>query len=289
MKKKTVEQVDVMIKIVESKKFFKLKVENDTRLKSIANKLCHLMHLDPIATEWRFTVDNENPYEVPITFTLNQIEFKPRNSIRVLLGKMMTTTLRNNHYEFIDIRLRPVNEWYSKSKPLTRTVDTQTEHVDGLDKPLLKKQVLFKIDGTFREKRTYFEHKEPKDIGDIWQHLALIDENRIMRGLNMVGYCRNEKCINYHRWVCIGVGYGKYDPMTRFSNTRLEQTAMCELCPRKDMHKLSYEIVGMFFKECVWKIEKLKITQPKPNPLEYEKWRGVSKEVIGSHAGTVHL
>ena len=209
MKKKIIEQVDVVIKIVDSKKFFKLRVENDIRLKRIANILCHLMHLDPIATEWRFTTDDENLYEIPIAFTLNQVEFKPGAKIRVLLAKMMTTTLRNNYYEYIDIRLRPVNEWYSKSKPVTRSVDTQTDHLDGLDKPIQKKEVLYKIDGTFREKRTFFEQKIPRDIGDIWQHLALIDENRIMRGLNLVGYCKNEKCINYHRWVCIGVGYGR--------------------------------------------------------------------------------
>jgi hypothetical protein len=54
---------------------------------------------------------------------------------------------------------------------------------------------------------------------------------------------------------------------------------MCELCPRKDMFKLPYKIVGMFFKECRWKIEKAQTTLLKPNPMELEDWRGKTKRV----------
>ena len=198
--------MDVTIKIVESKKFFKLTLENDVRIKTIANKLCHLMHLDPYATEWAFYVDGESYYEIPIIFTLNQVEFKGG---RFLLAKIMTTTMRNQYFETIEMRLLPVSEWYSKCKVQTENMQTQTEKVEGLDVPLKKKQVIYTIDGTFRQKKTFFKHSEPRDIGDIWERLSLIEENRIMRGLNLVAYCRNERCINYHRWISVSIGFGR--------------------------------------------------------------------------------
>jgi len=45
------------------------------------------------------------------------------------------------------------------------------------------------------------------------------------------------------------------------------------------MFKLNYEVVGMFFKECIWKIEKAETTLQKPNPLELEDWRGKELKV----------
>lgn len=55
---------------------------------------------------------------------------------------------------------------------------------------------------------------------------------------------------------------------------------MCELCPRKDMFKLPYHIVGMFFKECRWTVEKSELILPRPNPMELDEWRGREKEVV---------
>lgn len=54
---------------------------------------------------------------------------------------------------------------------------------------------------------------------------------------------------------------------------------MCELCPRKDMFKKAYTIVGMFFKECRWTIEKAQTILLKPNPMELEEWRGRTNRV----------
>ena len=42
---------------------------------------------------------------------------------------------------------------------------------------------------------------------------------------------------------------------------------MCELCPRKDMFKKSYNVIGMFFKECIWTVESAQTVLPKPNPV----------------------
>lgn len=61
--------------------------------------------------------------------------------------------------------------------------------------------------------------------------------------------------------------------------------AKCELCPRKDMFKLKYQIVGMFFKECVWKVEKSRITLAMPNPLPLEQWRGKETLVALNYTG----
>lgn len=47
MKRKVIREVEVIVKIVESKKCFKLRVEDDIRLKTIANRLCSLMNIDP--------------------------------------------------------------------------------------------------------------------------------------------------------------------------------------------------------------------------------------------------
>lgn len=45
------------------------------------------------------------------------------------------------------------------------------------------------------------------------------------------------------------------------------------------MFKLSYKIVGMFFKECRWTIEKSQTIMMKPNPVELEKWQGHTERV----------
>ena len=48
------------VKIVESKKCFKLKVDDDIRIKSIANRLCKLMDIDPVSTEWAFFAESDS-------------------------------------------------------------------------------------------------------------------------------------------------------------------------------------------------------------------------------------
>ena len=60
MKRKLVREVDVTVKIVESKKCFKLKVDDDVRIKSIANRLCKLMDIDPVSTEWAFFAESDS-------------------------------------------------------------------------------------------------------------------------------------------------------------------------------------------------------------------------------------
>ena len=95
-----------------------------------------------------------------------------------------------------------------------------------------------------------------------------------MRGMNVVGYCENNKCVNFERWICVSLGYGRYIKLTRFTNEQVSRVARCELCPRKDMIKFAYRIVGMFFKECVWRVEKAETMLQRPNPAELEAWRG---------------
>lgn len=48
------------------------------------------------------------------------------------------------------------------------------------------------------------------------------------------------------------------------------------------MFKKSYNVIGMFFKECIWTVESAQTVLPKPNPVELENWRGRQNRVISS-------
>lgn len=222
MKRKIIREVEVFVKIVESKKSFKLRVDNDIRLKTIANKLCDLMSLDPYATEWAFFADHaRNSHEIPISYTINQIDF--RGQTRCLLAKIMTTTMKSNYYEKPDIQLMPRNTWYGKAARDKKDAEAQTDPVDpailgrrpqtgqqrAKTAQATKPKVFYNMEGTFRKKFERPPEKAPRDAHKIWENLQKIEENKIFRGMNVVCYCTNPKCINYHRWITVSLGFGR--------------------------------------------------------------------------------
>ncbi len=215
MKRKVVREVEVIVKIVESKKCFKLKVDDDIRIKTVANKLCTLMGLDPISTEWAFFMDADAYYEIPISYTLKQVAFKGER--RVLLAKIMTTMVRQNYFLEQDIKIRMGSSWVGKSRPFTKSVEIQTD-ADPSENPEKIKQiiknakprVIYTIDGILKPfKPAPVPPRIPLDVDEIWTNLKTIQFSRIMRGLNVVGYCGNFKCINYMRWICVSMGFGR--------------------------------------------------------------------------------
>lgn len=243
MKRKVIREVEVIIKIVESKKCFKLRVEDDIRLKTIANRLCCLMNIDPFCTEWAFYTANDNHYEIPIAFTLKQVDFA--GGPRTLLAKIMSTTTKLDYFVETTIEARLDSRWrrrIERASSFKKDASIQTEDnhfferttgqgepywyeskrgesenikdvlklASSIDKPK-KQKVIYTMYGIedpnklpprpkiVKEKRTY----------DIWDNLQAIEESRILRGMNVVGYCTNEKCINFERWILVSLGFGR--------------------------------------------------------------------------------
>lgn len=243
MKKKVVQEVDVVVKVVESKKCFKLRVVDDTRLKTVANKLCLLMDLDPFSTEWMFFTDNDMQYEVPISFTLRQVEYGRGG--RVFLAKIMSTTVKKDYFVETKIEAKLESHWRRRIEqgselkkeagvqtdehPLLRMTSDSSEPIWyesdprrhtirrselGLaapaDKPK-KHRLIYTMYGIEDPNKMPPRSVVKKEnlIDGLWENLAAIEQSRIMRGLNVVGYCTNEKCINFHRWITVGLGYGR--------------------------------------------------------------------------------
>jgi hypothetical protein len=242
MKRKVVREVDVIVKIVESKKCFKMRVEDDVRLKTIANNLCKLMNIDPYCTEWAFYTANDNHYEVPIAFTLKQVDFT--GGSRVLLAKIMSTTAKLDYFVETTIESRLDSRWrrrIEKGTNFKKDVSIQTEEIasfgnngygepswydsgrigsgsinqilkmsSSVDKPK-KPRVIYTMygieDPMKLPPRPKIIHEKP--TYDIWDNLNAIEQSRIMRGMNVVGYCTNEKCINFERWILISLGFGR--------------------------------------------------------------------------------
>lgn len=67
MKKKVVVERDLQIRLKKSKKMFKFQVNNDIRLKELANEMCRMLGLNPYSTTWSFHVPIPEEYEVPIS------------------------------------------------------------------------------------------------------------------------------------------------------------------------------------------------------------------------------
>lgn len=137
-------------------------------------------------------------------------------------------------------------------------------------------QPVYTIDGIKRPAKRSFVKAEfkPETKVDIWKRIESFQANHIMRGMNAVGYCANSQCVNFHRWVCISLGYG------RFTDQKVSEVARCELCPSKAMCKQPYVILGMFFKECTWAIEECVTKAELPNPPALESWRGRTIRVV---------
>ena len=132
------------------------------------------------------------------------------------------------------------------------------------------KHPIYTIDGIPRPPNRSFAKPKfvPQTTVDIWAKLESFKEQHIMRGMNAVGYCSNPQCVNYHRWICISLGYG------RFTSEKIEEVIRCEICPSKATQKIPHVIVGMFFKECTWLIENSVTKSHLPNPPALEEWRG---------------
>lgn len=243
MKKKILREVDVIVKVVESKKCFKLRVEDDIRLKTIANKLCTLMNIDPFCTEWAFFTANDDHYEVPISYTLKQVIFSGNH--RILLAKIMSTTMKVDYFVETSIGCRFDSRWrrrIEKGSNLKKEIGVQTDEGDVFESTARSQEPQWYSNG-FRQsiggrsdgftQSTIEKPKKPrviytmygiedplklppkktivksKPLYDIWDNLQMIEESRIMRGLNVVGYCPNEKCINYQRWINVSLGFGR--------------------------------------------------------------------------------
>lgn len=243
MKRKVIREVEVIVKIVESKKCFKLRVEDDIRLKTIANRLCSLMNIDPFCTEWAFYTANDNHYEIPIAFTLKQVDFA--GGSRTLLAKIMSTTTKLDYFVETTIETRLDSRWrrrIEKASSFKKDASIQTEEnhqfegtardgepcwyeskrgeseninellklTTSIDKPK-KPKVIYTMYGIEDPLKLPQKPKVVKEklIYDIWDNLQAIEQSRILRGMNVVGYCTNEKCINFERWILVSLGFGR--------------------------------------------------------------------------------
>jgi hypothetical protein len=299
MKRRLPREAEVVVKVVESKKCFKLRVLDDARLKTVANQLSRLLGLNPQSSEWAFYAAGDQRYELPIATTVNQVALA--GEPLVLLAKLMTATqLETFVRTTADLRLD--TRWRRRIEscdPRRRDFGSQTgeqsqegeahwfdsqfghwRHAtpvwqgDAIAKPRPAK-VRYTLAGIEDPLRVPAKPKtgRARSTADIWAALNTVETSGVLRGLNAVGYCANEQCANFERWLLVGLGFG------RFSSRALAQIAQCELCPHKDMCKRPFTLVGMFFKECRWTIESAQTVLLKPNPLELEAWRGRTKRV----------
>lgn len=244
MKKKVVREVEVVVKVVESKRLFKLSVEDDVRLKTIANKLCRLMDLDPFCTEWAFYANSVDPYEIPISFTIRQIQNGRR--VPTLLAKIMSTALKQDYFVDTKIGWKTDTNWRRRiesGQTILQETGIQTDPVDQVNEEMskepnwhpgstrtsantdalgktglistqkqVKPRVIYTMYGIQKpvEKAAAYYQVEAPDVSEIWQNLKKIEESQVLRGLNVVGYCPNKKCINYCRWISVSLGFGRY-------------------------------------------------------------------------------
>lgn len=245
MKKKVVREVEVVVKVVESKRLFKLSLEDDTRLKTIANKLCRLMELDPFCTEWAFFSASDDHYEIPISFTIRQIQ--NGHQVPSLLAKIMTTTLKQDYFVTTTVGVKTDTHWRKRIEQGQTTFNeasVQTDPIvdlnhDGTNEPrwhagsgrssvnagtsmqttgrvstaLPKKpRVIYTMYGIKKPEQKVtvkYQHQEVPEIEEIWENLKKIEVSKVLRGLNVVGYCPNTRCINYCRWINISLGFGR--------------------------------------------------------------------------------
>ena len=254
MKKKHVHDFSVRFRLIDSKSSIRVKLDSDWRLKAVANLLCENLHLDHISTEWRFNLPKQDEVEIPIQYTMRQIdEAFGRQSI--IDAKIMSVKVVDDEIDDKDPKLRFFDYLHLRRRHIkTRTKGTQAEP-QKLTKFVnkVKFEEMFSVNGLQRinkfKEMVKFKRREQKRLkSEIWDKLGTISSHKIMRGLGVIGFCSNRNCLNHEKWVMHGLGFGVY------SFKDLHRKVICQLCPRKDMHPRPLILVGLFFKDCKWRV-----------------------------------
>jgi len=261
MKKKIVSARQLHIYLTESKKVFKFAVNNDTRLKELANKMASSMNLSPFSTEWTF-YDAYQDLMIPLMYTLRQIEMQHNIVVSNLVASVRSIDILDNQPEDIITKLRPFNHFtQTMYKPTEMSIQVNSKE-EMKKQDFDRKKQLFSVNGYQRP--TLVPNpcnvRPPKTINqlkkhaqqNIWEKVKDIKEAKILRGFNIVGYCSNERCPNHERLKLVSLGF------CSISSEYLHNKVFCESCPHKCIQKNPIIILGIVLKECKWNVHGFK-------------------------------
>lgn len=107
-------------------------------------------------------------------------------------------------YDYVNLK-RLASSFYPPGTMSTQ-IDTETlkkEHKDNV------KSVLFSVDGVKTKPKTHFVSKRHRlqrkpynmpskaYLAKMWDKMPTLQENRMMQGCGLIGYCPNQHCKNY--------------------------------------------------------------------------------------------
>ena len=84
---------------------------------------------------------------------------------------------------------------------------------------LKRKEELFSVNGLQRRPMVNIHGIEPEKPSEklkkrreifVWSKIERIKKERVMRGIGVVGYCPNIKCLNYERIKMVSLGFGHF-------------------------------------------------------------------------------
>jgi hypothetical protein len=146
----------------------------------------------------------------------------------------------------------------------------------------LKYEELFSVSGLrrinkFKEMITFQRREQKKKKEEIWDKIQTIQKHRILRGFGVIGFCRNKNCHNFEKFLMVGMGFGEF----RFDT--IHEKVICELCPRKDMLPKALILVGVYFKDCRWRVrDDRRIDMKDRDELKkYKMFIGFDRKVSG--------
>lgn len=209
--------------------------------------------MNPLITEYKFHLPEDDQIEIPLVYTMRQIEMAFGQRFQ-LVAKIMSTNAGDEDREPVESKIK----FYKYIKEKTRFVKTKdfsaqiSPNKINSDVKRIRHEELFSVGGYKKPKITEGKYdflglsKYKKE--EILKKLLEMKKHKILRGVNFVGYCRNKNCHNYQKWIVASLGFGKY----RFNT--IHSKIICEICPRKDMLPKNLVLKVIFFKNCKFRI-----------------------------------
>lgn len=252
MKKKIVKDINLRVDIVNSKRIFRANVDSNTRLKNVANQISKRFDFDPITTEYKFHFPDDDQIEIPLVYTMRQIE--EYGGKFHLMAKIMSVDVVDVEKEPIHPKLKFYDYIKQKQRHIkTRTIGVQADKRAHADVKKIRFEELFSVGGYKRVQKDldlikFKRREQKKKKEEIWLKLENLYKHKIMRGVGLVGFCSNKNCHSYDKWVMTHLGFGQF----RFDV--IHSKIICEICPMKDMLPRPLDLMGIFFKDCKWRI-----------------------------------
>lgn len=247
----------LLLKLADSSKMVKRLVTERTRIKELSNDLAHELRIDLLSSQFSFYAPGSF-HELNPNSTMKQVGLQDGGVLCVRVNRtsqslrpplitrmIQTVKLRNSKGENIEEK----EDYLEEPVVINRAQVTQ---VSSLTESKMKQINRAKSANPYDS-----GNNQPgfKEMANTTRKIALYKKQKIFSGLNVIGKCKNPRCMAFGEEVIISLGFGTLNLLGLINQT------FCETCPYRDMGtNPPIEILDIIFKECAWQARGNKLT-----------------------------